>query len=225
MRNTVWILAISALLSGCPEPEAADNSDALEMKTYSVPAGRAEEITDVLNSAMNSQGYGRATAGFDGQVVVVTRGQLHQGVADLIDQLSATNTAKGPTDIELTYWIVAQSSEGEGFPPELAQVAEVIHKRTNRNGKLRLEHKRTLRSMAGEEAHTRMDPIQIGQTAVIEPGGERIVAELHFAEDRNRTGIETRVRLQPDQYLVLAELGTAGSETLYYIVQGRIITD
>lgn len=236
------------LLTAClpPEPSTSEpttSPNATKIVTYEVPDIEVERVETMLRLLLRDEGS--VTAGPPGRVVVAAPASLHEGVAELVAQ-TAESTSAGVPDLDFRYWLLVGTPAQEGaedlpsVPERLAPVAREI---TEQHGPttFKVLESRRLISRSGDTAESDSTVLRIRQKAAISGDGSTIVAELRLRTFKPRevfnqftgkplsagtTGkddIETTLRIEPGQLVVLAERSGEDGRRLFYVVQGVVV--
>ncbi len=226
------LLAIGCTLPTTPAVPAPP--PAMELRTYDVPAGAAQEAVSLLNAVIPNTAGGRARLGPDGRVVVVADASVQAGVGPMLSQLAAANLTPTPR-VKMDVWLVF------GVPAEDTSIPRSLHPLTDTLTELvqaqtpmtfTLVEALSIRGESGEHAEAEGLRLKMEQTVSVR--GDVVVADLNL-QPRGGGKIETRVQLQPGQILVLGETGvdpsawqadaptgSTGPLMLYYIVRPTI---
>ena len=223
------------LLTACTDVDAGSTAP-LELRTYAVPAGTAQETVAVLSRVLPGQGEGataKVTLGPDGRVVVVAPERLQDGVATLIAELAAAGPLATP-QVRMDYWLVLgePASETE-VAPALQQVAAALQQVAAAQVPMRftLVEGLAVRAASGEEAFTQGRMVETWQNASVR--GDQVVSDIMIDPD-GPGRVQTRVQLAVGQVLVLGETGvdptlwepTKGDHPegtmLYYLVRPSV---
>lgn len=118
MRNAIKLLMVLALLplfiglTACgANGNTGTNSSSLTLHTYTVPASRAEDLSQALNHLLRmgdgKTDVGRAFVAGPGQLLVLAPSQLQASIADSLKQVMAHDqNASTSQPLRLNAWIV-----------------------------------------------------------------------------------------------------------------------
>jgi len=239
---TLGILVALALVPGCGTPGVADDPQNVELRTYSVPHGFENEVRSMLRSALGTDEnrVGRASIGPAGKLVVVAPPGIQKGVEALVRELDELDAPPPtPVPVKLTYWMVVGkplgSAEltqktaggfavvGDGLDDlglALEQIAGVQGAQ-----EFALLERMQLSSAGDNWAHLGGRHARIDQRAATVQGN--VVADIRISI--KQYGLETQVKLKPDQFIVLGQSGYNGDPVgsldpkqaelaLYYVI-------
>lgn len=199
-------------------------ADPLQLKTYVVPAGYEDATASILSSLLwrKEGSVGRVHKGAAGTLHVVAPVGLQDGVAALVKGL--TDKTGGPPSrpgaIQVDYWLVrGYRVEAATKRPELAGVQTTLDAIEGAQ-QFELVDRISLVSLDGHRAENHGRRFHVAQTVARD--GEDFMADVKIGSDRRE--LETRVRLRPEQSLVLGQLGVGGADSaddqaLYYIIR------
>ncbi|MGH8399718.1 MAG: hypothetical protein ACRESU_01345 [Gammaproteobacteria bacterium] len=99
-------------LAGCGAKGSIESDDAaLTLKTYTVPASRAEDLSDTLNHVLrmndDKNDIGRAWVAGPGQILVLAPARMQDSIANSIKEVVGhEGTAAKPEPLRLEAWVV-----------------------------------------------------------------------------------------------------------------------
>ena len=203
------------------QESAGEESDAMVMRTYAVTPAESQRIKAVLRSLLqeteHGAGHGRVEDAGDGRLVVVAPPSIHEGVAELVEQVRSGDAASPGETVEVTYWFVAgtpgKTTELKAHPSIAPALQEIVE----HEGPMAFEVLETA-SVAGlldERAHASGDKFRVSQT--VSRSDERFLANLQVNGAMNfRAGLglslETRVAVEPGKLVVVGQSGLAGAK-------------
>ncbi len=205
------------------------DADAPVMRTYEVPAGRSDELEQVLKSAMSmgrdQPPRGRVDQLHDGRLVVVAPESIHAGVAQLCLDFQGQPEPPPPTTIPIDYWVVraqrGETADAGALPAELEGVAQEIL--VDGPAKLTLVEHLRLASSAHDFAKVE------GRYAKVQhrfsPRGDRLVANIDFETRRSDSQVESTLSIEPETFVILG-VGGDGDDSvedasLYYVLRAQ----
>lgn len=204
----------------------------LVLRSYEVPNGGAQRLRSVLKDLLwfGSEGkdsnkyVGRADVGPDGRLIVLAPESVHEGVKALVASVT-TNPIKEPGTIRLSYWVITGAPGKSEAPPAagLAEVAPALAELEKNDGPMSftLVEKLQVSSLSGEQGKLNGRDTSVRQFATMVDG--QLTADLSL--DRMGQRLETRVRLEPGQVVVMASSGaptkdqTDSGRTVYFLVR------
>jgi hypothetical protein len=230
------VVAVLVWSAGCGVTDAAaEQREPVVLETYKVPQGLESDVRSMLHTVMggSESPVGRVTSGPGGTIVVVAPESLHAGVERLIAELAALDAPAQPVPVELTYWFVvgrpvpdlpaghrtAPGSKLEVLAPVLEEIAQ-----SQGPMEFRLLERLELASMGEIHATLSGTMARVQQRALVVQ--DNVVADLQI-NVVGLGGVETRVKLKPEQFLVLGQSGYrdpsssergAGTEILFYVI-------
>ena len=111
------VLIMGMLVTGCNTNsyDTDENSQALELRSYEVPAEYASEVSSVIRDLLSQVGkdraqIGKARIGPGGVVTVTAPASVHSGIEKMIADIIKAKPEPPPV-VSLTYWIVV----GRGY--------------------------------------------------------------------------------------------------------------
>lgn len=206
--------------------EACDHD--LLLKTYEVPAGYGDKMASVLRRVLPGD-QASVSEGPNGEIVMVGSASLHEGVAELVASVHAGRGAlEPPRNITVEYWAVWGSPAGEpGRDGALSPVSTALTAiEADAGGPMAFElmAKNTVISLDGHQGEIRgSDGFSVEHTATIDPGTGALIADISIS--RRGVGPQARVLLQPNQWLVIGEVGRpeeGTTSTLYYLARAVV---
>ncbi|MDP1829403.1 MAG: hypothetical protein Q8L48_39420 [Archangium sp.] len=237
MTRALALLAVS-LFSSCDprgstvpaQPGGVPSN--LVLRSYEVPNGAAQRLRSVLRELLwfGSEGkdsnkyVGRADVGPDGRLIVLAPESVHEGVKTLVASVTA-NPLKEPGTVRLSYWVVVGTPGKSEVPlaPGLAEVAPALAELEKNDGPMSftLVEKLQLGSLNGERGQLQGRDTNVRQfTSVVEG---QLTADITL--ERMAQKMETRVRLEPGQIVVLASSGaptrdqTDSGRAVYFLMR------
>ncbi len=246
------LLCAAACLSlgACHIPSASDQNWVL--RSYDVPPddamGLLVHLKDLfILSKGDDKGGGysqiaRASIAPNGRLVVVGSRELQAGVEELVATL-ASHPAPKPRMVETSYWFVTgRPAEGESvIPADLSPVAATLRQLVQETGPQEFALWEELHLLSGGfEAEVSGRHANVKQTAFPAVGSGDVLLDTRIAASRlgehliGPNEIKTKVRLAPDQTVVLAQSGFNPAEplgapsgndppvTLYYLVRASV---
>jgi hypothetical protein len=231
------LLAVALLFSACDLGRSAPAADTfatkLQLRIYEVPGGAAPQIRSVLkdvfwfgNDNKDSNKYiGRADVTPDGRLAVLASDGVQEGVKALIDSLATHPPAPNPT-VRLTFWVVTGTPvKSHVEPPATPDISEALAEIEKNDGPQQfvVAEKMSATALSGEKSIVTGRETKIYSTATATAAPQSINADLSFERAGNR--METRMRLQPAQTIVLSSAGAAPKEkddvnrSIYYLVR------
>jgi hypothetical protein len=221
---TRTLLAALFALASCTSAREAPKEPELQLRSYKVPPGAAQQLRAVIRAALfleKDRSIGSAQVTSDGQLLVLGAPAIQKGV----EQLVADYPARGaPPSIELTYWLVRGKPGNAAARPELQEIAAALAALPEPKRDFELVERLRLTSMSAEHAQVEGRLLRIQQNATLV--GDRVVADLNINSAKSGGNkVETRVQLQPGQLLVLAEMGAAegqGEGEVFYVVRASV---
>jgi hypothetical protein len=228
---TLALAAVAGALTGCDGNGAAasDHPEPLVLRTYKVPQGLESDVRSMLYTVLggSESPAGRVTTGPGGTLVVVAPEALHQGIEGLIGEIGGLDSPAKPVPVKLTYWLVIGRPGGDGSGLAGTEIAPVLAEIVNSQGPMRFEllERLELTSTGEERAGMTGATARIQQRASVIQ--DRVVADVEIATSGVGV-IETRVQLQPRQFLVLGQAGYRDSTsrdplqvdgTLFYVIR------
>lgn len=237
LRTLVAVFAV-AFLSSC-DPRGVTSQPApgsvptnLVLRTYEVPSGGAQRLRSVLKELLwfgadgkdSSKFVGRADVGPDGRLIVLAPESVHEGVKALVASVTA-KPVKEPGTVHLTYWVVVGAPGKSDAPPApaLQELAPALAEVEKNEGPMSftLVEKLQVGSLSGERGSLNGRDTSVRQFATVVDG--QLTADLQL--ERMAQKLETRVRLEPGQLVVLASSGaptrdqTDSGRSVYFLVR------
>ena len=226
-------LAAAAVLLACSTPGVAEDSQEVELKTYSVPHGFESEVRSMLRTALGTDEnrVGRASLGPAGKLLVVAPPGVQEGVAALIRELGELDSPPPPPiPVNMTFWLVVgepldpatmKSGEYSVKGHNLGDVAPALEQISQTQGPQEFELLERLRlSSTGDDwARVRGLHVQIEQRASAVQ--DSVVADLRIL--MQQYSLNTQVKLRPGQFVVLGQSGyEQGELALYYVITSEL---
>lgn len=214
---------------GASAPVAAP----LVLHTYDVPKGSAQKIRGVLMNVLwiGSEGkdsnkyIGRAEVAPDGRLIVMAPESVHEGVKTLLATLPQ-KPEKEPGTIKLNYWVVTGLPGKSEAPltPALEEIAPALKELEKNDGPMSftLVEKLQVSSLSSERGKLNGRDTSARQFINSISDG-LITADIEL--ERMGQKLETRVRLEPGQLVVLASSGAPSRDnvdtgrTVYFLVR------
>ncbi len=254
-RKVLVLSGLCATLAACHFPSASDQNWVL--RTYDVPPddamgllvhlkdlfalGKGEMGKDGTSTSSWTQ-IARASIAPNGRLVVVGSREIQKGVEELVATMADHPTPK-PRMVETSYWLVTgKATKGESvIPPDLAAVASSLRELAKETGPQEFVLWERLKVMSGGfEAEVSGRHANVKQTAFPSVGSNDVLLDTRIVASRlseHMTGpneIKTKVRVAPDQTVVLAQTGFNPAEplgapsgndpavSLYYLVRASV---
>lgn len=204
----------------------------LVLRSYDVPNGGAQRLRSALKELLyfgsdgkDSNKYvGRADVGPDGKLIVLAPESVHEGVKALVASANAHPVAE-PGTVRLNYWVVvgAAGKSDAALAPNLAEVAPALAELEKSDGPMSftLVEKLQVSSLSGERGRLNGRDTSVRQFATVVDG--QLTADLEL--ERMAQKLETRVRLEPGQLVVLASSGAPAKDqvdtgrSVYFLVR------
>jgi hypothetical protein len=249
-----FLLVTTMLAAACRSAEAPKpttpppDPQTTVLRTYVIPSGQQKVVERLLRgnsypiSVVSDKGaqtqFVHLNPQFtgDGYFILSAPIGIHEGVAQLLEELKSRPPTTGPTSIETTYWlVVGYPSAKTEIPSSLDAIAPAL-KGISDLGTIKFEPYETLQVTAldGEEAKAIANRAQVRQTVSADKDSFDLRVQL---EMRNTTSvpvgtIETSVRVKSGQFAVLGEAGfkPPGAQgapledpraTLFYVLRTR----
>lgn len=229
----VLFLASCELRSGANTPAATNGVPSnLVLRSYEVPSGGAQRLRSVLKELLwfgsegkdSSKFVGRADVGPDGRLIVLAPESVHEGVKTLVASIVA-NPIKEAGTVRLSYWVVI-GAPGKSEAPlaaSLAEVAPALAELEKNDGPMSfaLVEKLVVGTLSGEHGEFMGRDTSVKQFATLIDG--QLTADIRL--ERMMQKLETRVRLEPGQLVVLASSGvptrdqTDSGRSVYFLVR------
>lgn len=211
MRVVTLLIALLAL-SACGDDagEASSSEEALTLKTYEVPEGSANEISNTVVFLLrsDSKGMGRARALGSDQIAVLAPASIHEGVEALIN--SATEAqASDSSRIRFHFWLVAiQPGESSDLEDSLAPISEALQSVSDNLGPAaftRLDYLEQVVDSQSRVSRIRGNKLQAEVTSPM-VRADRVSAslELHSPESGY---LETEMTIKAGETIVLGLVG------------------
>jgi hypothetical protein len=171
----------------------------------------------------SSKYAGRAEVSPDGRLIVMAPESVHEGVKTLLGTLPQ-KPEKEPGTIKLNYWVVTGApGKSEALAPTLEEIAPALKELEKNDGPMSftLVEKLQVSSLSNERGKLNGRDTQARQFTTIADG--LITADLEIERQGQR--LETRVRLEPGQTVVLASSGMPSKDnvdtgrTVYFLVR------
>jgi hypothetical protein len=237
-------------LAACHIPSASDQNWVL--RSYDVPPddamGLLVHLKDLfIASKGDDKGNGytqmaRASIAPNGRLVVVGSRELQAGVEELVATM-ASHPAPKPRMVETNYWLVTgNATKGETvIPADLSAISASLQQLAKDTGPQEFALWEKLHLISGGfEAEVSGRHANVKQTAFPSVGSNDVLLDTRIVASRlsdHITGpneIKTKVRVAPDQTVVLAQTGFNPSEplgapsgndpavSLYYLVRASV---
>lgn len=228
----VFLLLSSCLPSTATPPPPGGVPGNLVLRSYDVPSGGAQRLRSLLKELLwfGSEGkdsnkyVGRADVGPDGRLIVLAPESVHDGVKALVASVTA-NPIKEPGTVRLSYWVVIGAPGKSETPPSpaLAELAPALAELEKNDGPMSfmLVEKLNMSTLSGERGQLQGRDTSVRQYANMVDG--QLTADITL--ERMRQRLETRVRMEPGQLVVLASSGsptrdqTDDGRTVYFLVR------
>ena len=209
------------LVTGCNTNsyDTDENSQALELRSYEVPAEYALEVSSVIRDLLSQVGkdraqIGKARIGPGGVVTVTAPASVHSGIEKMIADIIKAKPEPPPV-VSLTYWIVVGSPAGASeWPSQLNEIEPALQAISASEGSMSFDlHERLhLRSVSGESASLTGGITTVNQLATIHEGS--VLGNIDIRVARLRQTITTKVQIGLNDVLVLGQSGCPQSEVV-----------
>lgn len=241
MKRSLTILSLA--LAACQVPTGAPPSpqptevvddaagpDEPVLRTYAVPAGRAEDVAQVLRRAL-SQGPDTPARGTvnqldDGRLVVLAPASVHEGIGGLCRELEARGPVPPPPVVEISYWLVLARPGGDGVAPTIPEtLSPALEEIVRQDGaaEFSLLESTRVSSLAGARGEAKGRHVNVEQVASL--ADDAIVADIELEGDAG-SELDTRISLKPGELAVLGHAGrqldSESEGRLYYVVRAEI---
>ena len=225
IRSLALSLSLSLIAcsgGGSPDPEP------VVLRTYTVADGTAPELVSLIRRLFSARpgDAGEATATVAsaaedprGRLVVVAPPALQRGIADLVDAMPPDRAEAGSLAME--YWFFeAKPADAHSHPPGHDTLADVFAAVEAVDGPQAwtLTARRRLVALASERSELISEGIIIEQVLAWRADRQAILADVQVEQRRVGT-TRSRVEIQPDQTLVLAEVDDAAGSTRYTLLR------
>ncbi len=244
MNKLLILISFAAVTAGCRDrqpqvqvqPTAPSAAPEVVLRSYDVPTGQGEQVRSILSGAfqgLKDEVAARATLSPDGQLVVVAPESIQSGVADLVAEMAKRPPPAAPPTIELEYWLVAGRPVAErtgDFGPldHLGNALQIIEQSHGSPMEFSLLESLRLRTLTDGHGFVAGRYARVSQTATL--SGGKVVADIECATGPTR--FETRVAIDPGQWLILGEVGydplpdmwkkPGPSSTLFLVVEAKV---
>lgn len=208
--------AAEAEASPTGQESAGEGADAMVMRTYVVTPAESQRIEAVLRSLLqeteHGAGHGRVEDAGDGKLVVVAPPSIHEGVAELVEQVRSGDTASTGETVEVTYWFVAGTPGKTAELDAHSSIAPALQEIVEHEGPMAFEVLETA-SVAGlldEHSQASGDKFRVSQT--VSRSDERFLANLHVngaVGSGLLLSLQTRVAVEPGKLVVVGQSGFA----------------
>lgn len=217
MRRYPWIALLVccvSALAGCrgdPSGKAPDG-DAMVVRVYAVPPGRAEAITTALNNVMSVDGdhppVGRASM-VDGRIAVRAPSATQASVAKAIETLAEVDGASAAADatpLRLRFWFLRSAPGGNDADARLTELQPVLEqvRRSLGQSAFQLTDSAELRVSPGSEyGNITTDKTEIMARVMPARDGLMLSADIRTRPRPTGTGFRTDTLLKPGEFVVL----------------------
>ncbi len=220
----------SHVQSATPQAEA---KPAILLRTYEVPAGQTDRLKGVLARVLQKEGNVERLPG--DVLIVAAPAHIHEGIAALIKDGPGLE-ASARQSITLDVWLVAGTFDAAMMPDAstsdkrldgLSKELDVIRQSDGFEHFTLLDHVQLV-TLDGERGQAESQIIEeLAQTASVQ--GDRVEARVMlkatFTEGGRPRGLDTVLRLERDESIVL---GQAGYEvdgvkgSVFYVVRASV---
>jgi hypothetical protein len=211
LAKTLIGVAAAALvlgLAGCGGANNANNSDALVLHVYTVPDGRAKNLssalTRVFDTGRNQKPVGRAWATGSRQVLVLAPQRMQASIAASIKQIIGKESSQAgkPSPLRLSVWIV-DAFPGQGpSDPSLEAIRPALKAFSAATGPAHFVQAHYLSAVSDVGSQTALNPLNgysFDYTIIRSNGGYT----LGFNYRQCQVGLRGQTSLQSGQTLVL----------------------
>ena len=221
MKKSI-ILTVAGLMLLAAAPLAcnrgSEESETLaELRTYSVPHGYENEIRSMLRTTLGTDetSIGRAAIGPGGKLVVVAPTAVHRGIQQFVKELDSIENAPPPTPVALSYWMIAGRPSSGTTPYQvmgkqpLDDVQQALEQIVLSQGPtdFTLIERLKLVSIGEDTARISGRIVGVSQQASVAAQGD-VIARIRIG--MRRYSLETEVKLEPGQFVVLGNTGYDG---------------
>jgi len=226
MRFLPLILLVLTGCTNAADPGSDPEVD-LVLKTYRVPDGMAESIVSIMNKnfVLQVQNGHRRVAKIstltNGQVALLAREGIHEGFAELVENLE-TEPAQPVRNTVIDLWMVVA---GEGEPTALlegAPINDALDVIIEQTGFVNLELMEKMRIMGTTGDRVTVRGSEFSTVVEIGKSADRISLMLEVERFNSTESLRTRLNLEEGKKLVIGESGLRGREgqgRLFYIVE------
>lgn len=215
-------LAAMSLFVGCwggtPSTTSGgeETLDALEFHAYQVPPGFEDELVGILSTLFRKgdDQIGRAIAGPSGVVLVTAPASIHSGIDRFINEIREKKITLGErTAIELKYWFVLgrPAPDAEAtlviHDPRLGELQPVLEAIVEAQGAMEFALIERLSIVSNNGERGQADGQYSGAEHTISTGPNGLVGDFSIRVKHGQGEIRTRMTMQPNQFVVLAESG------------------
>ncbi len=215
MRNSrklltgLGIFALVLGLSACGAGhDQANDTHSLTLKTYTVPDGRAKDLSRTLNRVL-SMGSGKNETGkawFSGsrQILVLAPRRMQDSIATSLKEMASQNAAMAnpPQPVRLDAWIVDARHGAGAVDPSLQAIQPALNAFAKAMGPTHFEQAHYLTAVSDTGAQTIISPMPahvLGYTVRKTDHG----LVLNFNYHNGGRGLRGQVTMQLGQTLVL----------------------
>ncbi len=238
------VLATTFALAACvpppatPAPAAPAAEPELELVTYKVNPATSSKVQGILGRLLRpnqDDAVGTYAEAPGGRIAVLAPASVQSGVAAMLEEVGSSDAVEpAPANLRFSYWLVSgtPSTSGTGpLPTNLKPLSDTLASIVGWDGDqfFRLVGHSTLTSVDGERAQSDAADLSVEQTAAIDQGTGRILADVDLRLAVEGPGrppeLETRVQLAPGQTLILSTLdgGSQQPGQMYVIVRADIL--
>ena len=242
------MLALCSMFAGCglQNPDPTDGTEAIELMSYEVPPEYQDDLRGMLQSALGTgdDRLGRVINGPGGTLLVTAPARIQAGIEEILSREVDAPPASLP--VTLTYWFLVgrPGDPSQTTPPfsvvgrTIPQLEPVLAQISNAEGatEFSLLEWVELTSVNQERAVTTSRFGRVEQRTA--RSGEQVVVDVQISLSGRELatggfplGIQSRVMLEPGQFLVLGRTGvdvqsrdvfgdSRGTDdwTLYYVM-------
>lgn len=202
------ILALALGLSACGTGHGqANDTGSLTLKTYTVPDGRAKDLSRTLNRVL-SMGSGKSETGkawFSGsqQILVLAPQRMQESIASSLKEMTGQNAAAEiPQPVRLDAWIVDARPGAGTADPSLEAIQPALTAFAKAMGPTHFEQAHYLSAVSDTGSQTVISPMPahvLGYTVTKTAGG----LVLNFNYHNGGRGLRGQVTTKLGQTLVL----------------------
>ena len=209
------LLGIAITFGGTSCSQEGGSSDEVVLNSYALdglPPHQRRQIRSAIDRLLDDRGA--ASLLDDGTLAVTAPRSLQSGIRQTIESASASKGSGGPVparSVTISCWaVIARPNPEFTVPPLPERVLEALDEVVLRTGEMEfalLASARMTSTEGGQQATILGHKMTIAQR-VISIDETAAIAELKF-DIAGNNALETRVRLEPDQIVVLGQTGYA----------------
>lgn len=209
LSKSSWITLalILAVALGYAGAKNMKPDESLNLRSYSVPSGRAEEIRDVLNRVFSKERTDGVATVFGDNVLLVKGSDSYQaGIAKMISQIGdRKSTARS---IRIQYWLVQAEKSAQSNAEQFKDINPALNAITQAEGSKKFTLVEHISSSVLDRRESHMKGSQAEFKAmprITDNGGVDISVDSH-----TRTAGEIRLdtQVKSGEVVVLGENGT-----------------